>query len=534
LFRYVLKKIRSLQLLGQNSRQGDNNTEDPKEIKLSGDLSANLEMLKNILGASYDFTVREFLCGHPSEHRCALIYLNGMTDKAAIKEGIIQPILDYRPLGRRDNSAGGLDTGELNIDLLELKILAAAGVKRAKNLTEILDGYFSGDSILLLDGSDQALLIDTRQWKSRNIEEAKTETIVRGPRAGFTEDLATNTVLLRRIIKNKDFTLETKIIGKETKTTVCLAYIRSITDPLLVREVNARLNKIKIDAVLESGYIEQFIEDAPASIFSTVANSEKPSVVAGKILEGRVAILVDGTPVVLTVPMLFMESFQSVEDYYSRPYYASLVRVLRFFSYVICVLLPGTYVALLTFHQELIPTNFLFTIANEQEGVPFPTLIDVLSMGAIFEILREAGIRLPRPVGQAISIVGALVIGQAAVAAGLVGAPVVILVSLTAVASFVVPPQIDSGTLLRLFFTFLGGFMGGIGILLGMISVFIHLSSLRSFGAPYLAPFSPFIAGDVKDTVLRPPFAFIGNRPQSIGPLKSQRMKKKNDQHEKS
>ena len=226
-------------------------------------------------------------------------------------------------------------------------------------------------------------------------------------------------------------------IGRKTKTAVCLVYLKGVANPQVVEEAKRRLERIDTDGILESGYIEQFIEDAPLSIFSTIGNSEKPDTVAAKILEGRIAVLVDGTPFVLTFPMLFIEGFQSSEDYYSRPYYASLVRVIRFIAFMVSVLGPGIYVAVTTFHQELIPTPLLFTIAAAVEGTPFPTMIEVLVMGVIFEILREAGIRLPRPVGQAISIVGALVVGESAVSAGLIGEPVVIVIALTAVSSFV-------------------------------------------------------------------------------------------------
>ncbi|HEX3030424.1 MAG TPA: spore germination protein, partial [Clostridia bacterium] len=284
-----------------------------------------------------------------------------------------------------------------------------------------------------------------------------------------------------------------------------------------ISEIKIRLNRIHTDAVLESGYIEAFIEDAPFSIFSTVGNSEKPDTAAAKILEGRAAILVDGTPFVLTVPMLFIESFQSSEDYYSRPFYSSLVRAIRYLGYFITIIAPAAYVALTTFHQELIPTLLLFTVAAGHEGIPFTSVIEALIMIVIFEILREAGVRLPKPIGSAVSIVGALVIGESAVSAGLIGPIMVIVVALTAISSFVIPAQTDSASILRYFLLILAGLIGGFGIIMGVLLVFIHLASLRSFGTPYLSPIAPFVPTDMKDSFIRMSLRKMVTRPSLIG-----------------
>ncbi|MGI5901132.1 MAG: spore germination protein [Desulfitobacteriia bacterium] len=524
MFRYIFRKLHSLHLIKQNNafaaeqeNKKNKRNENQKTGLLSLNLDQNLEYIERVLGKNYDFTKRLITLGKQNELRLALVFLSGMTDIQVINNNIIKPLVEH--------SEGRKSEDPLDIKTIKAKLLTVNELTLSSYFEDVFKGYFNGDSILLMDGSDQALIIQTRHWETRGIEEPDTETIIRGPRAGFIEDFQTNTTLLRRILKSKYFVVETMVLGQESNTTVGIAYLSNIADPLLIQEVKERLQRIKIDAILESGYIEQFIEDAPTSIFSTVANSEKPNDVAGKIIEGRVAILIDGSPMVLTVPMVFIESFQSAEDYYSRPYYASVIRMLRFVAFAISILLPGSYVALLTFHQELIPTNLLFSIAREESGVPFPSFVDMLLMGLIFEILREAGIRLPRPVGQAISIVGALVIGQSAVSAGLVGAPVVILVSLTAVSSFVVPPQTDTGALLRLLFVILGGVMGGIGILFGLLSVFIHISSLRSFGTPYFSPFSPTVFRDLKDTLVRVPLPSMRTRPDSLDSQNFQREK---------
>ncbi|MDV3429294.1 MAG: spore germination protein, partial [Bacillota bacterium] len=318
-------------------------------------------------------------------------------------------------------------------------------------------------------------------------------------------------------IKSPDLIFKTLKIGSRTKTSVCIVYIKGIVNPKLIDEIYKRLNRINTDAILESGYIEQFIEDAPYSIFPTVGNTEKPDTSAAKILEGRACILVDGTPFALTVPLLFIEGFQSAEDYYSRPYFASLLRILRFTCFFISTLAPATYVMLTTFHQELIPTTLLFTMAAGREGVPFPAVLEAGLMVITFEILREAGVRLPRPVGQAVSIVGALVIGEAAVTAGLVGGLLVIVVALTAVSSFVLPAFTDVEGILRMFFLILAGSLGIFGVGLGILFILAHVVSLRSFGTPYFAPLAPLTVKDLKDTFIRVPIWKMSTRPRTIG-----------------
>ncbi|WP_373232440.1 spore germination protein [Cohnella sp.] len=482
----------------------------PLQAELSPKLGHNLERLKQVLGPSNDIVLREFSFGQGGKLQGAILYVEGLTNKFLINESLVKPLM----YGSRMFESK-LETATL--EAVKSGMISLGSVEEATTLESVVDACLSGDTVLMIQGFREALVLNTKGWEERGVEEPKTESVVRGPREGFTETLRINTSLLRRKIKNPTLTLEPLKIGRKTKSDVCLVYLKGVVNPRLVEEIRRRLNRIDTDAIMESGYIEQLIEDAPHSIFSTVANSEKPDVVSAKILEGRAAILVDGTPFVLTVPMLFIESFQSAEDYYSRPYFASMIRMLRFGCYGISILAPATYVALTTFHQELIPTPLLFTLASSREGVPFPAVLEALVMLVAFEILREAGIRLPRPVGSAISIVGALIIGESAVAAGLIGAPMVIVVALTAVSSFVVPAQTDSVSILRYFFLFLAGVMGGFGVAVGMLGLFIHLSGLRSFGTPYLSPVAPLSIHDQKDVLVRAPLWAMLTRPRTIG-----------------
>ncbi|MFZ5652325.1 MAG: spore germination protein [Bacillota bacterium] len=478
--------------------------------KLSKNLAANLVMFRDALGDSMDVTTREFYMGRT---RTALIYIDGIVDRTALRENILRALMvDTHTV---DPSAGP-GTAGLAVSVKE-KVLSVCCVKETREFNQTLDGILRARIVMLFDGDDTALILKLPCYEARPVEEPHTENVVRGPREGFVESLSTNISLLRRKIKSPHLRLERFQVGRITGTDVCVAYIKGIANPKIVDEVKKRLGRIDIDGVLESGYIEEFIEDAPFSVFPTVGNTEKPDKVAAQLLEGRVAIFTDGTPFVLTVPYLFIESIQTSEDYYSRRFSSSIMRMLRILALLLTTGLPALYVSLSAFNPEALPTPLLLTMASSREGIPFPALGEVLVMGTIFEILREAGVRLPRPVGQAVSIVGALVIGEAAVTAGLVSAPAVIVTAVTGISSFVVPSQSDAHLYIRIFLTLLAGFAGFFGLFLGFVIILTHLASLRSFGVPYLSPAAPLTTGDLKDTFIRAPWWAMSGRPRVTG-----------------
>jgi spore germination protein KA len=395
-------------------------------------------------------------------------------------------------------------------------------------MDDAIENILSGQTAIFIDGYNSALYVSTQGFEARNVEQPDTESSVRGSREGFNEILKVNTSLIRRKINNPNLVFESMKLGKQTKTNIRIGYIEGIANPKIVDEVKQRLKRIDTDMILESGYIEQYIEDHPYSIFPTIANSEKPDKVAAKILEGRIAIFCDGTPFVLTVPHLFVETLQVGEDYYSRPYLASLMRLLRILALFLTVATPALFVAVATYHHEMVPSLLLTTMAAAEEKVPFPVFIEALMMSIVFELLREAGVRMPRPVGSAISIVGALVIGEAAVTAGLVSAPMVIVVALTAITGFVVTALNDAVILSRLLLLFLAAAFGFYGILMGTLLILGHMCSLRSFGSPYLAPVGPIIWSGWKDSLVRFPLWKLTVRPVSIVWKKSQRQGSKN------
>jgi len=506
MMRYLGRKLKFMGMSKRDQREAAKESSQNKPPVLSRDLSTNLDMIGQILGRSNDVKIHEF---RYDGHNGALVFIDGLVNSSAITEGILKPLLNGG-LTREESVASGSGA------LLEItrQVLCNADTEEKEELSELISGCLSGNTMLLLHGVAKGLLISTKGWERRGVTEPQTESVIRGPREGFTENLRTNTALIRRKIKSPQLRIEHIIVGRKTLTDVCILYVAGVANIKVVEEVKNRLQSLKVDSILDAGYIEQYMEDSPFSIFATVAYSEKPDVIAAKMLEGRTAIIVDGSPFVLTVPMLFIESFQTAEDYYIRPYFATFSRVLRYIAFFISVFAPAIYIALTTYHQELIPTTLLLTVAKAREGTPFPAFLEALIMIFSFEVLREAGLRLPRPVGQAISIVGALIMGDAAVSAGLVGAPLVIAIALTAVTGFVVPMQSDAASILRLISMTLAAVLGGYGIAMGILAALVHLASLKSFGVPYFEGFAP--SRDLKDAIVREPLWMMTKRPKDI------------------
>jgi spore germination protein KA len=504
MFGFLLKKLRFLKELAKSKSQDHKSSAAP-ESKLSSSLNRNLNRISQKLGDSPDIINRQFMIGHSNPQTAVILFIDGLVDQKTINENILRPLLSIDEV-----------SSLLTPEMFEQYLLTVGGIKQVQDFAGLVEGILTGDTALLLDGSSTGLLLSTKGWEKRSIREPDMEVIIKGPRDGFTENLRTNTALLRRRIEHPSLRFDAIKIGKKTRTDINIAYIQGLANPDLVNEVKRRIQRIDTDGILAAGFIEQFIEDAPFSIFATVGYTERPDVCCAKLMEGRVAILTDGTPVVNTVPFLFVESFQSPDDYNFRPFYMTLVRWFRYSAFVISILLPPVYVALSSYHQELIPTPLLISMAAATEGTPFPALVEAIGMGFIFEILREAGIRIPRPYGQAVSIVGALVIGDATVSAGLVGAPLVIVVAFTAIASFLVPTLADVAAVLRVILTILAGILGAFGLNGGLIVIYVHLASLRSFGVPYLSPLAPLMPKDLKDVAVRAPLWAMFSRPKAL------------------
>lgn len=471
-----------------------------RKKKLSPVLEDNIKAIKASLGHSDDLVIRELNLDRNGTLKTAFAYMEGLADKDSLFR-LLESLLDHAG----DN---------LHMETIHELVITVGDKQDETDLQGVLQAVVSGNTALLVDGSEYALVVSTQGWEHRQITEPRTQTVVRGPHEGFTEDIQTNITLVRRRIKDANVWVERRKVGRITNTDVALMYIHGTVQEDVLREVRNRLDKIDIDGILESNYIEEFIQDETATIFPTVNNSERPDVVSAAILEGRVAIFIDGTPYVLTIPTVFVEFLQSAEDYYHRSD-LGLLRALRYLSIFISVLAPAFYIGITTFHQEMMPPVLLVTIASQREGVPFPSLVEALMMETVLELLREASVRMPRAIGTAISIVGAIVLGEAAVSAGLVSAGMVIVVAITAIAGFIIPSfEIGiSFRVLRFGFMLLAGTFGFFGITIGIIALTLHLCRLHSFGTPYMAPIAPFIPSDQKDTIARVPWWQMYTRP---------------------
>lgn len=390
---------------------------------------------------------------------------------------------------------------------------------------EAQKSILNGDAAVIVDGTNGCLICAIRKWDKRSIAEPPTSTVMRGPREGFIEDVKTNLSLIERRLKSPALAVEKTTIGRISQTAVAMVYLSNVADPEVVNAVREKLKKIDIDALTDSHYIQPYLEERPFSIFHQTGVTEKPDIVTAKLLEGRVAIVVDGSPMVVTVPFMVMEDCQSSEDYYERPSLATFLRILRFFSIFFAVLLPGLYVALQEYHYSMIPLRFLITVMTAVNGIPLPPLLEILFVILLFEVIREASVRMPRAVGMAMSIVGALVLGDTAVKAGIISSPAVMITALSSIALYVAPNQEGTLTLLRVAFTALGGLGGMYFMLVGVLYLVLYLCSLGGFGTPYLAPFAPLIPGDLKDSFYRASLLRMNERPRSIKNVNPHRQK---------
>ncbi|WP_232331179.1 spore germination protein [Thermoactinomyces sp. CICC 10521] len=403
-------------------------------------------------------------------------------------------------------------------DFIANHILTIENVKEVRFFKDLLIEIARGNTALFIDGLSVALVLGTQKYQTRSIEEPISEALVRGPRSGFNESLDVNIALLRQGLTTPDLTLIEYTLGRRTRTKLVVAFMKGIADPEIVSEVKQRLNRIDVDEVLESGYVEQLIEDNPFSPFPQIQYTERPDRVIAALLEGRVAILLEGTSFVLMVPTTFPMLLQSPEDYYERWIPTSLLRLMRYLAAYISLLLPSIYISFVSFHQGLIPTKLAISMAQTREGVPFPSFIEALIMEISIEILREAGLRLPKPVGQTVGLVGGLVVGEAAVSAGIISPIMVIVVSLTAISSFAIP-NYGAGIalrLLRFLAMFSAALFGLYGVILFFLAITIHLCRLESFGVPYVAPTIPYSLYEWKDFIIRFPLRNMKQRPKMM------------------
>ncbi|MEH6852074.1 spore germination protein [Bacillus sp. 491mf] len=490
--------------------------QDSKE-KFTGDFILDLELVKKEINDNSDVHFREFNIGRTGI-KAAIIFVEGLSDKELIDTHIMKSLMvDFYEEYMNDSS---YKKGTVSKEFIKEQVLSISEVSEAHDINDLMSKVLTGSTALLVDGSPDVLILSTTKGRTRNVEEPISEVSVRGPRIGFTEVLSDNTALLRRHGENAGLSLVKFQVGKRAKKELVVAYMKEIADSELIEEVKRRIQKIDIDNVPESGYIEQLIEDNYFSLFAQVQSTERPDRVIAALMEGRVAILLDGTPFALIAPVTFSMMMQSPEDYYERWIPGTLFRILRFGAAIISLFTPALYISFISFHPGLIPTKLAISIIGGKMGVPFPAIIEALLMEVAIEILREAGLRLPKPIGSAMGIVGGLIIGQAAVEAGIVSPIMVIVVAATAISSFALTPYSTAIPLriLRFAGMFCAALFGLYGLILFFLFLCSHLVKLKSFGVPYVSPAVPYKASDWKDFIVRAPFQMMKRRPEMLHP----------------
>jgi hypothetical protein len=483
------------------------NSQENKKLIPSKDLQRNKKYLQTVFDKCADIIYREINIMNDNRYNAVCIYVANMAPLQTTEDIINR--LNSPPANYKD------------INNIKDYCKAITGIGEADeldDLNKIIEAITEGEMILLINGVDRGYTLDIKQPPTRAIEQPVTENVVRGPREGFIENHSTNICLIRKKIKSPSLKVEGVKIGKHTNTTVSMLYMEDIANKKIVDEVRARLNKIDIDSVIAANYIEEYIEDSPFSIFPTIFRTEKPDVACGKLLEGRVIIIIDSVPVVLSAPTLFIEFFMAPDDYYLRFYAATLSRLIRLISFIISTTLPSAFVSLVSFHNELLPTSLAISIIRGRAVIPFTPMFEALFMLTTYLILQEADIRMPKTMGQAISVVGGLVLGQAAISSGIVSGHMIIVVAFSAISALAIAtPELQIPlAYVRFGLLILGGFAGMVGLTCGIIFIIIHLLSLRSFGVPYFVPLGPLKPKELIDTFIRVPLWAMKKRPKTI------------------
>ncbi len=442
--------------------------------------------------------------------KIGFVYLKSMTDQELFSNAIYQAIQNYKE--------------KVDMTSLQDKIIRGNDVKEIKE-EEVVENILKGSIIIMIEGEKKILAVDLLKFPTRTPSEPPTSPVIQGPREGFVEDIKTNITLLRRRLHSKDLVFKSLNIGKYSNTQVMVSYIEGIADKKIVDDVIKKLKKIDIGGVVDSYYILSFLQRRPDSLFKQVGNTEKPDIVAAKMLEGRVAIIVDNSPIVLTVPFVLLEEMQSSNDYYTNHHYSSFVRIIRLLGLLVAILSPGLYLALELHHYNVLPLNFLITIADTTQGLPFTPFIEILFIFILFQMLYEVSLRLPSYLGLATSVVGALILGDTGVKAGLISPPGVIVVALAKIALYTIPEQSAQISILQVIFIVIGGTLGLAGIVTGLVYFTNYLNGLDSFNTPYLAPYSPRIPNDLKDGIFKSSVTEMKTRPKSIKNTNKVRLK---------
>lgn len=447
----------------------------------------------------------------------ALFYIESLIDKKLMASSIIEPVQRFLKTVNSNKDAN------ISVDEFIQDVFSVSSVQKLNGSAEAVAAILDGKVVCVF--KNEALEIPIFGAQKRGIEEPPTSRVVKGPREGFVEDAATNLGLIRKRLRTTNLQIEEVFVGKQTHTQVSMIYLKNISRPEIVKTVKKKLESIDIDAIIDSYYIESFLEDNKVKFFRRVGNTEKPDIFCAKILEGRVGLIVDGSPVALTVPFVFFEDLQSSQDYYTIPAMASFSRFMRLFEIIYAVLAPAIYVALQSYNYRILPINFLITLLSSIESLSIPPLIEILIVLFLFEVITEASLQMPNSMGMALSIIGALALGNTAVDAGIISPPSIVVVATSSVALYSIPDEIAQTRLLRILFTIAGGVVGLYGIVCSFIILVAYIVSIKSFGVPYMSPYAPSVRLDKRDGFVKHSIQDLKQRPTFISGKNKTRQK---------
>ena len=499
----------------------------PKEQqeKLSPSLGSKKKILDPYIQKNRDVIYREITIKADPGRRAAVVYMEGRIDKQVLYEEILKSLMLESDAASWQQSAA-----DQLIDRISQTSLTIGEIKKVNLVQDMIHALFDGLTLVILDGMPEVLAINVIGGVQRTPEEPPVERTLRGSREGFIEDLSSNISMIRRRLRDPNLVIEKTIVGRRTRTEVAVVYIEDIADPEIVRNVKDKINQIDVDGISAIGFIEQFIDDNHYSPFPQFKSSERPDRVVMELLEGRVAIMAEGTPWVLIVPTLFVSFLQASEDYYDRPMLTTVNRMARYLAFIMAVSLPALYISLLSFQPELIPYELFVILAQARSEVPFPVLVEVLIQEIIIQLVVETGLRLPTSIGQTVGVVAGIVLGQAAISANIASPAIIMVITITTISTFSLPnySMVLATRLIRILFVLATAIFGLFGFSLGWFILLTHLISLERMGVPYFSPFGPVRFRDLKDAMLKGFIYWFKYRPQSIPVLDQKRQGERN------
>ncbi len=475
-------------------------------MNINLNLKENLDLINDRIGKNNIVVTKSLLIGNEEQLEGAIVYINGLASKDIIDRDVLHPLMLHIKENLKDKPN--------LMEYISKKYITMSNTKIEKDINNILSSLKRGQTALLLENSDEAIIIDTSSGDYRSISEPTNESSIRGSREGFIEKLETNTSIIKRRIRDENLVIENMVLGRRTQRDLAIIYIDNIVDKNVLQELKYKLSSIDVDSVSLMGYIQQYIENDAYSIFPQSRTTERPDIVEGNLMEGRIAVMLEGTPMVLLTPSIFIEFFQAIEDYTQRTIVSSFTRILRALSVIIVITFPSIYLTLIKFNAELIPIKFVNTIIQSRSNIPLTPFMEILSMEIIVEFLREGGLRLPPKVNQTLSVVGGIIIGQAAIKAGIVSSSTLLIIGISIIAAFLTP-NYDMSLAVR-FIRFpmliLSNYLGLLGLTAGFFFLLVHICSLESLGVPYFS----FHNEEYKDIFIRSPLWTMNKRPDSI------------------